>query len=416
MGNVDDSGGQETWGQAIMAENRRIRMAVVGTGQRASCFTRRFKQYEDTELAGLCDQSPERLQAYARAYGCEGVPLFTNLDEMLAGDRVDAVVVTVPDSAHREVSVRCFKAGKHVMLEKPMALTARDCRAIIRAKEKSGRILQIGFVMRSAPFYKRIREVLDEGRLGQVMGIGAAEYLSVGHSASYMRRWHRKSANSGGFILTKCSHDLDMLNWLSGSRPVRVASFGANDFFLPSKRPATHCSVCKMADCRFRYDLAKGNFVFMTEEDRANPSKRDFDLCVYNDDKDVVDNQVAILEYANGIRATFSLQLFRARGGRCITISGTEGYLTGYVEDNRFSVRYSRTGRVEEFPVDASDEGHAGADERFVREFVDAVKTGAPPVADLSDGLASTVVGVAIEKARLSGAVVRIAPEDYRCR
>lgn len=392
-----------------------VNVGIVGTGQRAASFVKNFRKYSDVTLVGLCDHNIERLNAFADVYACESALRYTTLADMLAGDRLDAVVITVPDTAHREVAEQCFEAGKHVMLEKPMALTVADCRSIIRAKEKSGRMLQLGFVLRSTPFYQTIKGIIDEGRLGQIMGISAEEYLSVGHSASYMRRWHRKSANSGSFMLAKCSHDIDMLNWLSGSRPTRVASFGSNNFFLPAKQPASHCSMCAEVQCPFRFNPERGNFVFMTDADKANPSKQHFDLCVYNDDKDIVDNQVSILEFENGIRATFSLQLFRAKGARFIAIAGSEAYLNGCMEENLVTVYDRATGRKEEYPIVVGDSGHGGGDERFAREFIDAVKTGIAPGADLASGLASTVIGVAIEKARQTGTVVPILPADYSC-
>ncbi len=396
-----------------MQSTRNVRVGIVGTGQRASAFVKGFRKLPGVELKALCDVDRGRLEAYAEQRDCRDVRLFTDLAGMLAGDLVDAVVVTVPDYLHRQVALECFAAGKHLMLEKPMALTVDDCKDIIRAKLRSGRVLQVGFVLRCTPFYRKVKELVDSGVLGQIMGISAAEYLSTAHSASYMRRWHRKSANSGSFMLTKCSHDLDLLNWIAGSQAWRVASFGANNFFLPAKRPASHCSKCAEPDCRFRFNPDKGSFVFMTPADRANPAGRDFDLCVYNDDKDLVDNQVAIIEYANGVRADFSLQLFRAKGARTIAISGSEAYLTGCLEDNRITVLHARTGQSEVHEIAAAASGHAGGDEHFIREFVEAVRDGAEPPTDLRAGLASTVVGVAIETARTRGTVIAIAPDSY---
>jgi predicted dehydrogenase len=338
--------------------------------------------------------------------------LATELAAFLEGDAAEAVLVTVPDRYHKDVAVPCFEAGKHVMLEKPMALTADDCRAILRAHEKARRVLQIGFVLRCTPFYRRIKEVVSGGRLGQVMGIQAAEHLGLSHSSAYMRRWHRQRANSGSFLLTKCSHDLDLLSWLTGSRPSAVASFGDNNFFLPDKQPAEYCSACPVREtCPYRFD---GGFVYMTDEEKADPSKCGFDRCVYTPDKDIVDNQVCILEFANGVRATFALQLFHPRGGRSIAISGTEGFLSGWMEDHRVRVEFNdgRPPETHDLTAEVAG-GHGGGDARFVDEFVEAVRAGTEPVTDLLAGLASTVVGAAIEEARARRKVVRIPPSHY---
>ncbi len=403
-----------------MKKEEIVKVGIVGTGQRGKAFAEHIRSNSYAEITALCDTNRERLYSFARQFSLSKVKLTTVIDQFLAGNLVDTVIVTVPDRYHKEVAIKSFDAGKHVMIEKPMALTVEDCKDIIRAREKADRVLQVGFVLRYTPFCRKIKQLLDQGRLGQIMSINAAEYLSVSHSASYMRRWHRKKANSGSFIMAKCCHDIDMMNWLTNSLPTHVASFGDNNFFLPSKQPATHCSVCPVRNsCPYCFDQEgfDGELVFMTEDDKVNPSKYDFDLCVYNDDKDLVDNQVCILQYANNIRTVFSLQMFHpVETERYITINGTDGFLTGRIGSNIVKLQDVKTGHIEEF--DVSDEmdssHHAGGDSYFTNEFIDVVRTGEEPVANLRDGLAGTVVAVAIEQAREENKVVQINPAQYK--
>lgn len=395
----------------------KVRIGLVGTGQRGRAYMRELARAEDIEVACLCDAQRDRLEAFAAETGASGATLTTELDALLAGELVEAVIVAVPDRFHKEVAVRAFEAGKHVLIEKPMALTLEDCRAIARAKEASGCTLQVAFVLRHTPFYSKVKEVVDTGALGQIMFLAMTEHLGVDHSAAYMRRWHRRRENCGSFLLAKCCHDLDVMNWLLGSRPVAVASFGDTNFFLPPKRPATHCSVCPAAgSCAYRFDVdADDCFVYMTPADRRDPSRNDFDLCVYNDDKDIVDNQVCILEFADGVRATFSLQCFHPGGTqRTIVIAGSEGYLTGCYEDHRFEVAFSRDGRVEAHDVSGAgvEGGHLGGDRRLVRDLAAMLRGELPPAADWRDGLASDVVGIAIERARETKSVVRMGHDD----
>lgn len=396
----------------------RIRIGLVGTGQRGRAYMRELVKAQDIDVACLCDAQRDRLEAFAAQTGASGATLTTELDALLSGDLVEAVIVAVPDRFHKEVAVRAFEAGKHVLIEKPMALTIEDCRAIARAKESSGCMLQVAFVLRHTPFYAKVKEVVDTGALGQIMSLAMTEHLGVDHSAATMRRWHRKRENCGSFLMAKCCHDLDVMNWLLETRPVAVASFGDTNFFTPAKRPATHCSACPVADsCPYRFDVdADDSFVYMTPTDKRDPSRNDFDLCVYNDDKDIVDNQVCILEFANDVRATFSLQCFHPGGTqRTITIAGSQAYLTGCYEDHRFRVAYSRDDRVEEHDVSGSEVagGHLGGDRRLVRDLAAALRGELAPATDWRDGLASDVVGIAIERARETKTVVRIDPEDY---
>jgi predicted dehydrogenase len=398
----------------------KVKLAIIGTGQRATTFAQSIYNCENAELTALCDINETRLNYFAKnndyfdsAKMTAHARLFTSTDELLSADICDGVIITVPDKHHCEIAKKVFAAGKHCMLEKPMALTINDCKAIIKAKEESGCMLQVGFVLRSTPFYQKIKSIIDSGILGQIMNISASEFLSVGHSISYMRRWHRKKENSGSFLLAKCSHDMDILSWLIGSRVKRVASFGDNNFFLPGKCPATHCSICPEADtCIYCFGRQGDGLVVLNKEEKANLSKYDIDICVYNNDKDIIDNQVAILEYENSVRAQFSLQCFYPYSSeRMITINGSEAFLHGEFQTNSIEVIKSNT--KEKISIDLTDVipenvGHGGGDQAFLDEFVNSISKGNPPVADLYAGLASTVIANSIDKALMTKQVVEI--------
>ena len=199
-----------------------------------------------------------------------------------------------------------------------------------------------------------------------------------------------------------------MLNWLTGSKPVAVASFGGNDFFVPGRGGAKYCSDCDRSEtCQYKVDL---DWHFIKGE-KINAGS---DLCAFNDDKDVVDNQVVILEYANKIRATFELQLFHPRGERRITIGGQNGYLDGNFEDNKITVRYNKNKKVEEFDIKGADEsGHGGGDLAFTKSFIQAIRSRKSATAGGEAGLAANVIADAIERSRLEQKVVAIAPSEY---
>lgn len=153
----------------------------------------------------------------------------------------------------------------------------------------------------------------------------------------------------------------------------------------------------------------------MTPHDKENPSEKNFDLCVYNNDKDIVDNQVVILQYANGVRATFSLQLFAPKGDRSIMICGSEGYVSANLSDKIISVHSSIDQGVTEHDLGEVDEsGHSGGDEQFIGEFIEAIRDGHELPVDLMAGLATTVIGNAIEEARKTGKMVKIPSSEYQ--
>lgn len=390
----------------------KCKIAVIGFGQRGYCYVGMIRRTPNAELAAVCDTDAARMETFARELNIESVPRFTSVDEMLKNCDIDAVVITTPDFSHRDCAIACCKAGKHIMLEKPMAPTAAECRDIIRTCSENNCLMQIGFVLRFHPVFRKVIEIVRSGKLGQILNIVSNEYIGVMHGASYMRRWHRKTANSGGFVLAKCSHDLDIIATVANSRVRRVAAFGSLDFFTTDKLKHRYCSECPDTECRFRF---KGEFVRMTPEEKAAPSGKPFDLCVYNEDKDLVDHEVAILDFDNGIKASFALHLFAEVPKRTICIAGTEGILYADTAEECIHVTYSNGMEPENIPCpQTNSSGHGGSDQSFLDEFIECIQANRKPRADYMAGLMSTVIGNAIEKARMTNQVVEIAEQEYK--
>lgn len=393
---------------------RKCKMAVIGLGQRGYAYAQMILADPSAELTAICEISDDRAENFARELGIESVPRFKTVDELVAKGDFEAAIVTLPDWLHRDCAIACCNAGKHIMLEKPMAPTADECRDIIRAIENNKCQVQIGFVLRHHPMFRKVIELAHSGVMGQILNITSTEHIGVMHGASYMRRWHRKTANSGGFVLAKCSHDIDIISAVADSRAVRVASFGSLNFFTPDKMKYQYCSQCPDQACRFRF---KGEMVRMSENEKKNPSavEKPFDLCVYNDDKDVVDHQVAIIDFANGIKANFALNLFAQVAKRTICVAGTEAILYADTADEFITMHNSATGETQKIECKAeNDSGHGGSDETFLKDFIDCVIKKRPSGVDFKAGLSSTVIGNAIEEARQTNRVVEIPQEAYQ--
>ena len=391
---------------------KKCKLAVIGFGQRGYNYIRMITGTPEAELTAICEIDPKRGAAFAQELNVEHVPQYTSLDEMLEKADFDAAIITTPDFVHKECAIACCKKGKPIMLEKPMTPIAADCREIINTAFENNCFIQVGFVLRHHPMFRRAIEIARSGALGQILNISSMEEISVMHGARYMRRWHRKLANSGGFILAKCSHDLDIIATVADSKVKRVASFGSMDFFTPDKLKYNYCSKCPDQECRFRF---KGEFVKMTPEEKADPSAKPFDLCVYNRDKDLVDHEVAILDFANGIKASFTLNLFAEVPKRTICVAGSEGILYADSADEVININYSNGQPAETIPCPAENSsGHGGSDPSFLDEFISCISKNQPPQADYMAGLTSTVIGNAIEKARLTNQVIEIADSEYQ--
>jgi len=207
-----------------------VKCCLVGTGRAGLVHGRNIvKRIPQAELVALCDSDGERLATVADELGVTTV--CADYEEAVAGPNVDAVVIVTPTFLHRDVA--CFAAahGKHVFLEKPMAITAAECEAIIRAADEAGVKLQLGFMRRFDQSFIGVKALLDTGEMGHVMLI-----KSTGRGPGLPPPWIFDLEKSNGVLAEVNSHDVDCVRWLVGSDVARVYAEAAN-FKCPEAEP-----------------------------------------------------------------------------------------------------------------------------------------------------------------------------------
>lgn len=390
-----------------------VRMAIIGCGNRGRTYAGGLTRTGNAMLRAVCDHNQERMSTLRDLFSSERPYTVQSDEEIFADAGIEAVIICTPDPTHKDVACRALAAGKHVLLEKPMSIHLSECEQIEKAVLDSGCRLNLAFTLRAAPFYYRIHELVRSGAIGRVMGIEAAEHMGTDHGASYMRRWQRNSALSGGLLMNKCCHDLDIIRWLADAPAIKVASFGSRDFFNPNGHTNKYCSQCgTAATCRFLY---KGTHVNLTPEMRENPSKYDLDLCVFNSDKDIVDNQVVIIEHANGVRATFTVQMFSDKSDRTIHVTGTEGYIRGTFSSGQIEILHCRDGQRVENTSESLTDSHGGGDILLVENFARAVRGEEAGLSNCHDGVENTATCLAAEEARLRHQVVQVCCRRDAC-
>ena len=390
-----------------------MRCAIFGLGNRGIGLGLLAKSFAGIEIAWAVDRSEERVAEALKLFGGD-VRGGTDSRPPLLDPMIDIVIVAVPDHLHRAIAEPAFRAGKHVFLEKPLATTAIDARGILLAWRQSGRVLQLGYVLRQAPFYAAIRAVLRKGMLGPVRIASLTEQLDVRHGASFMRRWHAQSAQSGGLIVHKACHDLDIICWLLDARPRTVSSFGGVDTFA-GPPPAQFCSQCDRRNTCPHVDT--GLHERRTPAEAADPTAYGLDRCVFREDKDIIDNQVVSFVLDNGVRGNFYLAVQGPlRSERRITLIGDDARLDGVFEDGRFTVAFTDPER--EPLVWTADErsrgGHGGGDRVTMLDFLNACTGRAPPpVVDSEEAIRGLVFALAAERARRKEIVVRLDDGDF---
>jgi predicted dehydrogenase len=193
-----------------------IRVCLVGGGRVAKVHAKSLVRHvPEAKLSAIVDTNPDTLQETADQFGVE--QRFASLEDALNDASFEAVVITAPTFVHKTLAVAAARAGKHVFLEKPMALNLEECDAIIDAARESGVFLQIGFMRRFDPEFEAAAQRIEAGEIGRPMMI-----KSLTHGPGLPPPWARDLKTSNGNLAEVNSHDWDCTRWLMGADPERV--------------------------------------------------------------------------------------------------------------------------------------------------------------------------------------------------
>jgi predicted dehydrogenase len=221
----------------------KIRIVIAGcAGGRGSWFTSQAAAHPDFVLVGLVDRLPDAAGVVATELGLKRAKIHRSTEEALAATEFDALLVATPDAEHAGTAIPALEAGKHVYVEKPLATTLEDCLRMTEVDESAGGKTMVGFNLRFAPFYRRMRDLSRDGHVGRILTIQADEFYYGGRT--YFRRWNRLRSVGGGLWITKACHDFDILSWIAGEPPTRVAAQASLSHYVPRSEAATRCSRC----------------------------------------------------------------------------------------------------------------------------------------------------------------------------
>ena len=380
---------------------------VVGCGDRSTTYCREgVLNFERMEVVAAVDPNPERLRYMQETFGVPKDKCYENIDQVLQQGKIaDCVIDGTMDQYHFETAIPFLEQGYDMLLEKPIVNNKEDLLKIRDTAQEHGCKLMICHVLRYAPFYKKIKELLMDGAVGEIMNIQTSERVGAFHSSvSYIRgKWNSTKECNSSFLLAKCCHDIDLLCWLNnGTVPVRVSSMGGRDYFIEEKAPkgsGTRCLVDCPKEIRDRciYDVQSmyldncqipqypwqctgKNWQDVTEEEKLESLKtyNPHGKCIYKAGGDIVDHQNVMVEFDNGSTAVHTLNLGAMRPGRSIWIQGTEGEIEGWVTDDYVTLRkYDRKTSCfleEQVKTDIESgivDAHFGGDRGLVRDFCD---------------------------------------------
>lgn len=369
----------------------KVNIGIIGFGSRIKDLLKHIPFLNDKIfVSAIADKNRAVLDDSGKLIS-NSCKFYDDYRKLIKNDNISWVFVSSPNSAHAEHTVASLEAGKNVFCEKPIATNYEDCIKIRQAVKKNKKEFIVGFTLRFSPHYRKIKEIVDSGFIGNVISMEFNETIPFYHGGHIHSGWRRDSNISGGHMLEKCSHDLDIMNWIAASSPEKVASFGGKNFFKPE-------NIFHQERIGVDENGKKAYQQLWGELDRR--------VSPFSGESNVVDNQTAVIEYKNGIHAVFHTNCNAAIPERRAYICGTEG---GIRAD-------AVAGKIEKAKIDYQEEiiddsthvsgSHAGGDDILGPEIAESILKGTKSATSVENGFLAGITAFAVDKSMNESKIV----------
>lgn len=327
---------------------KQLSLAAIGCGNRSQIYMSLAAQRPELyKLVAAADPRPSAVERIKQQSNNPDFRSFKDDKELLAEDKLaDVLIIGTQDQYHYEPCRKALLKGYDILLEKPIAPCMEEILELQELAEKLGRKLQVCYVLRYTPFYQKVKEIIDSGKIGELVSINAVEGVIPWHQAhSFVRGHWRSASESTPMIIAKCTHDHDILSWLTEAECLSVSSYGSLSHFTKENAPegaterctdgCPHAETCHYSALKYA-DEHRFPWLSQIYENWENAnkeeiidwvSKNNYSRCVYFSDNDVVDRQVVNMEFSAGLTATLTMTAFDI--GRQLEIFGTKGVLRG---------------------------------------------------------------------------------------
>ncbi|TCC28691.1 Gfo/Idh/MocA family protein [Kribbella sindirgiensis] len=371
-----------------------LRFGVVGLGARSRIAQYAHRPGEGSEVVAVCDpvagQRDLALELYPDATA------YADHSELL-DQKLDGVFLTTPDDLHEGPAIDFLQAGVSVFVEKPLAITTEGSDRVLQAAYDSGARLYVGHNMRHMPVVLTMRQLIQDGAIGDVKAIWCRHF--VGHGGDfYFKDWHADRTRTTGLLLQKGAHDIDVMHWLAGGYTTRVNAMGA----LTLYGGITH-----------RMDRTGQRFKDFVSNDNWPPLEQKGLAPVM----DVEDLSMANLLLDNGVFLTYEQCHYTPDYWRNYTVIGTHGRLENFGDTAGGVVKVwnsRRSGYREDadqvVEIAGETEHHGGADPHLVAEFVNFVRDGGATLTSPIAARAAVAAGYAATQSLRANGVPQDVP------
>ncbi|BCH56067.1 Gfo/Idh/MocA family protein [Agrobacterium vitis] len=372
-----------------------MKVAIIGLGFRLGYLGRVLSEIDPSfEIVGYVDPDPAGLAGLVEA-GVSPGKVYETPEQLIAGGGFDLLMIGSPNHLHIQHIRLGLEAGLTVFTEKPIVISIEESLELASLLHTYGHDrLLVGLVLRYSPLYRDLRQAQADGLLGNVVSIEASEHIEPYHGAFFMRDWRRYGRYTGGFMLEKCCHDLDLYNGVVGARPRFVASFGGRKSFIPENAP--------------EQDGVNDMEVYHRKPSGWLGSDK-----VFDSDADIIDYQTAIIEYENGVAMTFHTNLNVPDQFRRFCVIGSKGMAEGDFVRGFLDVHNARNNDkviANTYSAPSEKSQHYGADEQMAADVLAFVETGAKQPVSALDAIEAGILALALDQARAERKVVDLAP------
>lgn len=415
----------------ITNANEKVTISIVGAGNRAKAYIDVLDELypHQFEINGLFEPNLERQKYFQEKYHIKKENIFNGYEDFIKLERIsDVVIIATLDNQHYLPTMHAIKAGYDIILEKPISMSLRETIEIGElGKQHPNQIIAVCHVLRHSPFFRKLKELVDQKVIGDVVNIQHNENVGYYHFAhSYVRGNWRNLKVAAPFIVAKSCHDLDILLYLLNKKSIRFSSMGELSFFhhgnYNKELMAPRCQDCQIEkDCPYSALKIYGSRLIRSvlfDNSSADKLKEGlktspYGRCVFQCDNDVADHQVTIIEFEDGVTATFNLSAFTNKIHRSLKIMGTYG-----------EIRATEVGKIiEVWPfgqepyyvkVDEVVGGHGGSDTVFIDNFMKSYLHGEKFDSTLAMSIESHVIAFGAEASRLKNGVMIETEKFYQ--
>ena len=367
-----------------------MKIGAIGLGNRiAHVYHELSKINQDADLVAFVDPQPIG-RDYAERNHFFPPQEYSSLNEMLLNEKLDLLMIGSPNHLHLDHIKIGLNAGIKIFAEKPIVIDEAQSFELARLLGEFGQDqVLVGLVLRYSQHARSVRELINKNVLGNIISIEASEHIMPWHGGFFMRNWRRKEKFSGGFMLEKCCHDIDFYNMIVGCRVKRVASFGGRSSFIPENKPEKN----------------------LEEFTKYNLSGWEAKESVFDSDADIVDHQVAIIEYENGATLAFHTNMRVPDEFRRFAVIGTNGMVEGDFVRGFLKAHDQQNNVVLEEDYGAAfgkEKGHYGADNLMLKDInqhlTNSKKINLPVGA--KDCIEAGLIAMKIDESRKTGKII----------